>query len=90
MNKGNKGHRQLVITGGYPAKHFQFIEETLHQMPLFVGVKVAIPRIGTVIPRRDGRDGVDSVLLRDIIPDLLCTIGLATESIASENLDTRE
>ncbi len=87
MNKGKKGHRQLVITGGYPAKHFQFIEETLHQMPLFVGVKVAIPRVGTVIPRRDG---VDGVLLRDIIPDLLCPIGFVTENIASGNLDTRE
>ena len=84
MNKGNKGYCQLVITGGNPAKDFQFVEETLYQMPLFVGVKITVLRVGTVAP---GRDGKDSVLFRNIISDLLCAIGFVTENITAGNLN---
>ena len=87
MNKGNKGHCQLVIAGGNPAKDFQFVEKALYQMSLFVDIKVTVPRIGTVTPRGYGKD---SVLFRNIISDLLCAIGFVTENITAGNLDTRK
>ena len=49
MKRGNKGHGQFVITGGNPAKNFQFIEEALHQMPLLVGMKVARPGVSAIL-----------------------------------------
>lgn len=49
VKRGNKGHGQFVITGGNPAKKFQFIEETLHQIPLLVGMKVARPGVSAIL-----------------------------------------
>ena len=69
------------------AKSFQFIEETLHYVPLFIGVEIAVPRFGTIALRWNGKY---SVLLRDIFMDVLRTVSLVTKKAAAGNVDTQK
>ena len=87
MNERSKGHSQLVIASSNPAKSLQFIEEALHQVPLFIGMEITMPRIGAATL---WRNGIYGVLFRDILTDCLCAVSLVTEDIAAGNVDTRE
>ena len=87
MNKSQKGHSQLVIAGSYPAEYLELIEKALDQMPLLVGVEITGPRISAILP---WRDGIVGLLLGDVVPDLLRTIGLVTKNVAPFDLKLRE
>ena len=45
MDKRKKGHGELVIASGDPAKNFEFIEEALDQVALLISVEITKPRL---------------------------------------------
>ena len=87
MHERQKGHSQLVITGSNSAKNLELIEKALDQMPLLVSMEITGPGVDAIFP---GRNGIVGLLLRDIVPDLLRTIGLVAQNVASGNLQLRE
>ena len=44
MDKSKKGHSKLILACSDPAENFKFIEETLNQVALLIGVEIAEPR----------------------------------------------
>lgn len=87
MDKCKERQRQLVVTGCDSAEDLEFIEKALDQMALFVSVKIAWPGVGAVF---SGRDGVPSLLLCDIFPNVLGAISLVAQNVASGDLQFRE
>ena len=52
--------RRLVITCGNPAKAFSFFGESLYKMTFFAGVKITVPRVITVAPRRYNHERIQT------------------------------
>ena len=87
MDEGQKGHSELIITCCDPTEDLELVEKALDQMPLLVDVKITGPRIDAVVP---WRDGVAGFLLGDVVPNLLGTVSLVTQNVASFDFKFRK
>ncbi len=72
-NESEKRLGKLVVTGGNTTKVLEFVEETLHQMALFVNPPIAIPRVGVV---HFWRYAIIAAAHQNIFPDFLGAISL--------------
>ena len=78
MDERQEGDVEFVIASKYPAKPFEFLEETFNQMALLVGVLVYRPRVVDVAL---WRDCISSILRNDVFSNCLGTIGFIAENI---------
>lgn len=87
MNKSKEGHSKLIIACSNPAKNFEFIEETLDQVTLLIGVEIAKPWLDHIA---FGWNRIRCPLLRDVGANGVCSVCLITQNIAAGNIHFRK
>ena len=86
MDKSKKGHSKLIIACSDPAENFKFIEETLNQVTLLIGVEIAEPRLDHIT---FGWDRIRCSLLCDVSANGICSVCFITQNVASGNFHFR-
>ena len=77
MDKSKKEHSKLIIACSDPAENFKFLEETLNQVTLLIGVEIAEPRLDHIT---FGWDRIRCSLLCDVSANGICSVCFITQN----------
>ena len=80
IDEGSERGCQFVIAGSNSTESLNLVEETLHQVPLFVEKVVAMPWLGAVLLRRNG---IGSSIRSYVITNVSRTVRFISENVTS-------